>query len=147
MFEKGTIVFYDPFYFKNGNTCKPKFFLVLGNVDEGLILASLPTSQNFIPNYDTISLGCIDLPLQNMSAFVIPSDTDVTDCGKRFRVPTFIYGHQIDTYEISKLQSIYPVENVNYTVWGVLRAELFESLIDCFAQSAVVKRKYKRILS
>jgi hypothetical protein len=28
MLEEGNIIYFDPFYFKNGNTAKPKYFLV-----------------------------------------------------------------------------------------------------------------------
>jgi hypothetical protein len=29
MFDEGTIIYFDPFYFKNGNAAKPKYFVVL----------------------------------------------------------------------------------------------------------------------
>ena len=45
MFEEGNLLLFRPFMFKNGATPKDKFFLVLGNVDGNLLLASLPTSD------------------------------------------------------------------------------------------------------
>lgn len=42
MFEAGSILFFDPFYFENGNNPKPKYFLVIKELDGQVILASLP---------------------------------------------------------------------------------------------------------
>lgn len=50
MFKEGNILYFEPFYFENGNTPKPKYFLVLKEVDNQLILASLPTSHDHIPS-------------------------------------------------------------------------------------------------
>lgn len=45
MLEEGNIIYFTPFYFKNGkSTAKPKYFIVLkANVDNKGVLASLPT--------------------------------------------------------------------------------------------------------
>lgn len=54
MFEEGNIIYFDPFYFKNGNTAKSKYFIVLKNVkDSNTILASLPTRRDSIPEKET----------------------------------------------------------------------------------------------
>ena len=50
MFKEGNILYFNPFYFENGNTPKPKYFLVLKEVDGQLLLASLPTSHDHIPS-------------------------------------------------------------------------------------------------
>jgi hypothetical protein len=50
VFEEGNIIYFDPFYFKNGNTAKPKYFVVLKNFNKNSILASLPTRKDTIPN-------------------------------------------------------------------------------------------------
>ncbi|MGF1565418.1 MAG: hypothetical protein ACFCUH_08625 [Flavobacteriales bacterium] len=50
MFQEATIVYFDPFYFKNGNVAKPKYFIVLKRFNEQQLLASLPTRKDAIPN-------------------------------------------------------------------------------------------------
>lgn len=146
MFEEGTIIYFDPFYFKNGNTAKPKYFIVLKNQAEQNILASLPTRTDSIPQKEEIDNGCIELPLINLNCFVISKDIEVTQCRKSFDFKTHIYGHQIDVYEIKSLEEIYPLENTDYEIWGKMKEHLFLSLIECLRNSKSVKRKYRRIL-
>jgi hypothetical protein len=147
MFEEGTIIYFDPFYFKNGNTAKPKYFVVLKNPDDHNILASLPTRRDSIPQKEEIENGCIELPSINLNCFVISNDIEVTECGKKFDFKTHIYGHQIDVYEIEFLQEIYPLENTDYEIWGKMKNEIFVSLIECLRNSKSVKRKYRKILT
>lgn len=147
MFEEGTIIYFDPFYFKNGNTAKPKYFIVLKNQAKENILASLPTRTDSIPRNEEIENGCIELPLIKLNCFVISKNIEVTDCKKTFDFKTHIYGHQIDSYEIDLLKEIYPLENTDYTIWGKMKDELFQSLIECLKNSKAVKRKYRKALS
>ncbi len=147
MFQEASIIYFDPFYFKNGNTAKPKYFVVLKNQADHNIIASLPTRTDSIPEKEEIDNGCIELPLINLNCFVISDDLVVTKCGKTFDFKTHIYGHQIDSYEISFLKEIYPLENTDYTVWGVMPDALFKSLIACLKNSKSVKRKYRKILN
>lgn len=50
MFEEGNILYFNPFYFENGNQPKPKYFLVLKLTEDKAVLASLPTSHDHIPS-------------------------------------------------------------------------------------------------
>lgn len=146
MFEEGTIIYFDPFYFKNGNPAKPKYFVVLKNHADQNILASLPTRTNSIPEKEEIENGCIELPSINLNCFVISDAIVVTDCGKTFDFKTHIYGHQIDVYEIESLKEIYPIEDTDYKIWGKMKEEIFLLLIKCLKNSKSVKRKYQKIL-
>lgn len=147
MFSEGIIISFDPFYFKNGNTAKPKYFVVLKNVDGLSILASLPTRKDSIPENEEIENGCVELSSINLNCFVISNKIEVTECGKTFDFKTHIYGHQIDAYEVKLLKEIYPLENTDYVIFGKMKRHLFLSLIDCFKSSKAVKRKYKKILN
>ena len=147
MFEERTIIYFDPFYFKNGNTAKPKYFVVLKSQGHKNILASLPTRKDAVPTKHEIENGCIELPAINFNCFVISRELEVTECGKRFDFKTHIYGHQLDDYEIDFLKEIYPLENTNYTIWGKMKNEIFLSLIECLKHSKSVKRKYLRMLN
>ncbi len=146
MFEERNIIYFDPFYFKNGNTAKAKYFIVLRNQENTNILASLPTRKSNIPVEEEIENGCIEIPSIDLNCFIISQNTKVTECGKYFDFKTHIYGHQIDEYEISDLEEIYPIENTDYIIWGKMRKDLFTSLISCLKESKSIKRKYKRIL-
>lgn len=147
MFEAGTIIYFDPFYFKNGNTAKPKYFVVLKNVNGKNILASLPIRRDNIPVADEIEYGCIENPSINLNCFVISTKTEVTNCKKTFDFKTHIYGHQIDDYDVSALEEIYPIEGTDYFIWGIMKESIFADLIDCLKNSKSVKRKYRKILS
>lgn len=147
MFIEGTIIYFDPFYFKNGNPAKSKYFVVLKNHLDQNILASLPTRKDSIPAKDEIDEGCIELPEINLNCFVISNKTEVTDCGKMFDFKTHIYGHQIDIYDVGLLKEVYPIENTDYEIWGKMKDHLFNSLIECLKNSRSVKRKYLRILN
>lgn len=48
MLEEKNILYFTPFHFENG-TSKTKFFLVLKSISGNSILATLPTSKDFIP--------------------------------------------------------------------------------------------------
>jgi|26BtaG_2_1085354.scaffolds.fasta_scaffold00155_11 hypothetical protein len=146
MFKEGTIIYFDPFYFKNGNRAKPKYFVVLKNQANQNILASLPTRTDSVPVKEDIDNGCIELPSINLNCFVFSNDIEVTECGKSFDFKTHIYGHQIDIYEIEYLKEIYPLENTDYEIWGEMKNNLFISLIECLKNSKSVKRKYRKIL-
>ena len=147
MFEAGNIIYFDPFYFKNGNTAKPKYFIVLKNKNNKNILASLPTRKDSIPVKEEIENGCIELPSINLNCFVISKNTAITICNKCFDFKTHIYGHQIDDYNVEFLKEIYPLEDTDYIIWGKMKKNIFKELIDCLKNSKSVKRKYRRILS
>ncbi len=146
MFEEGTVIYFDPFYFKNGNPAKPKYFVVLKVQNKQNILASLFTRKDSIPQKEEIDNGCIELPAINLNCFVFSNEIEVTECGKKFDFKTHIYGHQLDIYEMEFLKEIYPLENTDYEVWGKMKEKLFISLIECLRHSKSVKRKYKKIL-
>ncbi len=146
MFEEGNIVYFEPFYFKNGNPAKNKYFVVLKNDNNSNILASLPTRKDAVPQKVGDEYGCIELPEVNFNCYVFTDNIEVTECGKKFDFKTHIYGHQIDDYNIEKLKELYPLEGTDYTIWGKMDSDLFKELIDCLKKSKSVKRKYKKLL-
>ncbi len=145
--SEAEILYFEPFYFKNGNISKNKYFVVLKCFGNSTLLASLPTSKDFIPEKDMKQEGCMELPEINQNCFLIPSGKPVTLAGHAFPSNTFLYGHQLDDYEGSFLDEIYPLEGIDFHKWGTMKPELFKDLIECFKNSKSVKRKYKRILS
>jgi hypothetical protein len=146
MLEERNIIRFDPFYFKNGNTAKPKFFLVLKKSEFKTVIASLPTRKDTIPASEIVSQGCIEIPEINLNCFVIPKNVGLTECGKMFDFQTFLYGHQLDDYSIESIYEIYPNEGSDYELWGKMKQEIFDNLISCFKTSKTVKWKYRKLL-
>lgn len=147
MLTVGNIIYFDPFYFKNGNTAKPKYFLVISIKDNNSVLASLPSSKDYIPNYVPQDFGCCEISEANFNCFIITPETTVTTCGKNFEFPTYLYGHLLDTYLMEDLSSIYPTEGIDYHIWGAMREDIFSQVLDCFINSDSVKMKYKRMIT
>jgi hypothetical protein len=146
MLEVRNIIRFDPFYFKNGNTAKPKFFIVLKHSQRNTIIASLPTRKDSIPNDENIEHGCLELPEINLNCFLIPRNTTVTECGKMFDFKTYLYGHQLDDYSVDLINEIYPNEGTDYEIWGKMKLDMFNNLIACFKNSKSVKWKYRKHL-
>lgn len=146
MFEERNIIYFDPFYFKNGNTAKPKYFLVLKHSEANTVIASLPTRRDSLPQYESFKTGCFEMAEINLNCFVIAENFQVTECGKTFDFRTFLYGHQLDDYSIDLLNEIYPNEGSDYQIWGKMKQEIFTALINCFKNSKSVKWKYRKML-
>jgi len=146
MFVNGNIIYFNPFYFKNGNTAKPKYFVVIKNIHNFSILASLPTRKDYVPQENEIENGCIELPSINFNCFVVSKEIEITNCGKKFDFDTYLYGHQLDIYEVKLLKELYPIKNTDYFIWGKMKTNIYNDLIDCLKKSKTVKRKYKRLL-
>jgi len=147
MLQVRNILYFTPFYFRNGNAAKNKYFVVLSILEKQVVIASLPTSKDHIPYISNHKDGCIEIPEANLNCFVITTETCVTECGKHFPVNTFLYGHLIQKYEIDYLNELYLFENIDYQIWGKMTEQLFRKMINCFKNSKSVKRKYKTILS
>ena len=148
MYEVGNIIYFTPFYFKNGRSAaKPKYFVVLKIIDGKTILASLPTRNDCIPEKETVEKGCVELPDINMNCYVFAACDPVTKCGKYFDFKTHIYGYQLDDHNIESLNEIYVNEGVDYEIFGKLKDDIFTDLIECLKNSRSVKRKYVRILN
>lgn len=147
MYTPGNLIYFNPFYFKDGAASKPKYFLVLKVVEDKAILASLPSSVDHLPININIDHGCIEIPEGNINCYVFKSNTPITKNNWSFKFDTFLYGQWIDDFSIELLEDIYPVEEIDYQVIGELTDDELKSVIECFATSTSVKRKYKRLLT
>lgn len=144
MFTPGNIIYFDPFYFKNGNKAKPKYFLVVSVNESDSIIASLPSSQDYVPSYAEQETGCCEIPQANFNCFIITSEVEVTECGKTFDLQTYLYGHLLDLYSKDNLLKQYPNEGIDYHIWGTMKKDLFTMVTDCFLGSDSVKNKFKK---
>lgn len=141
MIEEGSLLYFDPFVFKNGATPKAKYFIVLAITDDGMMLASLPTSKDHVPEDIEIERGPINIPERNINAYVFDAGEMVTESFS-FPRKTFVYGEQVDSYTEKDILSM----SGNMTNLGVIKAELFADLKACLKQATNMKRKFAKLL-
>ncbi len=146
MYTEGTLLFFDPFYFKNGSQPTKKFFLVIKIINNSAILACLPTSKIYIPNDIQISHGCLNEVNVCINCYIFSAKKPITKCGWSFELDTLIHGTQLDDFNLEQLKENYPINGVDYEIIGELTSDELASVIKCFSTSVLVKNKYKRIL-
>ncbi len=139
--KEGSLLYIDPFIFKNGAPPKAKYFIVLANTPDGAILASLPTSKDHLPVEVAIVRGGVNIPERAINAYVFEAGDMVTES---FSFPrrTFVYGEQVDAYTADDLS----VMSGNIQNLGVLKPELLEDLKACLKKSSNIKQRFKKLL-
>ena len=144
MYIPGTVIYFTPFYFSDGNS-KNKYFLILANNGDNIIVASLLTSKDHIPNSIKKKHGCISNDVMRIICYFFEKNRIISECGTfGFPKNTYIYGEQIDFFDLKLLQSIY--KKGDYVVQCKLSDTEFESAKDCLKNSGVVTRKFKKYL-
>jgi hypothetical protein len=146
VYQAGRIFYFDPFHFKNGDT-KPKYFLVLKEMDGQVILACLPSSKVHLPAAQPLPHGCLDQPENGINCYIIEANRPITQNNWSFPQTTFLYGMWLDDFLISQLESRYSIAGVDYEIIGDLLPDELDHILNCFRNSAQVKRKYKRWLN
>lgn len=151
MFEEGNILYFKPFYFENGDTPKPKYFLVLRNMEEGLVLASLPTSHDHIPSNMQKSHGCIDDSVINFNCYYFKEGKNIAynennSCDFCFPRDTYIYGYRISLFDKSKFDEQIASSKTVLTYKGKLYKEEMKLLYECLRNSSSVKRVFRKLL-
>jgi hypothetical protein len=141
------LIYFDPFYFKNGGESKPKYFLVLKVIDGNAVLVSLPSSINHLPQGQPIVHGCLEIPDICINCYIFEANRPITKEGWAFPMDTLLYGNWLDDYSIESLKEKYSIEGVEYEIKGELTDDELKKVINCFAASSVVKRRFKRILA
>lgn len=151
MFEEGNILYFKPFHFENGNAPKPKYFLVLRNMEEDLVLASLPTSHDHIPSNMQKSHGCIDDNTINFNCYYFKEGKNIAynennSCDFCFPKDTYVYGYRIEIFDTEKFSEQIASSKTTVTFKGKLYIDEMEQLYKCLRNSSSVKRKFRRIL-
>ena len=146
MFEPGNLLYFNPFIFPDGGDPKPKFFVVLGEVDESVLLASLPTSKDHVPSDVEVKSGCLEIPERMVNAYIFMANDIITDNGFFFEKNTFIYGQNIKTYNsVAFLGQIASGVTV-IEEKGKLKDAVFTALKNCLKNSDAVRKRFKRYL-
>lgn len=151
MFKEGNLLKFKPFIFKNGACPKDKYFLVLKEMKNTMILASLPTSKDHVPTDVELQEGCIELPDRQVNIYIflakqniaIHPETQVPFC---FELNTFIYGADIDTYPTFSFEQQINNGETEVELLGKVTEEQFSALKECLKRSKMVKNKFKRVL-
>lgn len=141
MYEVGDLLKFSPFQFKNGNPASPKYFIVLGHIDEKVMMASLPTSKDHVPADAVVEHGCVDIKERGVNAYVFSPNDKVT-ATFRFPLQTFVYGEQVDEYEQKYLDEM----NTKVEHLGQIEAQTFQNLKDCLKKAQLLRRKYRNLL-
>lgn len=145
MFNPGEILYFDPFYFKNGNTAKRKYFIVLGVFEGKLVIASLPTRTNRVPRHIQVEPGCLNDIEGCFNCYHFAAGQIICENGFSFPIDTFLYGDEVEDYDLVILSDNY-VPDVDFQIEGKLVDKEFQNLIDCLKASTSLKRKIRRYL-
>ena len=147
IFPPGTIIYFKPFYFKDGKTpAKNKYFICLCLTGNDLLLATLPSSQDYVPAYASRNHGCINIADANFNCYYFEAGRIITTNGWGFPKPTYSYANWIDQYDKTSFEGMYAFEGIDYEKIGRLTQTEFLGLINCFVTAPNIKNKYKRIL-
>ena len=152
MFKEGNLLKFKPFIFKNGANPKDKYFIVLKHQKEGnVILASLPTSKDHVPNDIKANTGCIELPERQVNVFIFPAKENIAihpESQHSFSFPlnTFIYGVDIDSYPITAFEQQIETLETQVELIGEITTPYMEALKHCFKHSKMVKNKFRKML-
>ena len=146
MFLKGQVIYFSPFYFKNGNTSKNKYFIILSNKNNDVIIATLPTRTHKAPALIDIKHGCINNEERCFNCYLFESGKVICIEGFSFDMNTYVYGNEVEDYKLELLASVYGIEGVDYEILGQLLDKEFAALYDCIKNSKSIKNKIKRLL-
>ena len=146
MFEPGNLLYFNPFIFPDGGDPKPKFFIVLGEVDETVLLASLPTSKDHIPSDVEVSSGCLEIAERMVNAYVFMANEVVTEDGFFFEKNTFVYGQNIKMYNTTAFLQQQIDGQIQISIKGKLTDDVFSALTNCLKNSDAVRKRYKKYL-
>jgi len=145
MFLPRQIIYFSSFQFKNGDAPQTKYFIVLANIENNIIIASLPTRTNSVPSFVTSTHGCINIDERCYNSYLFEKQKIIGEKGFFFDMPTFIYGDQVEDYRLELLDANY-IEGIDYVILDMLLQKEFDAVINCFKNSNSVKFKIKKRL-
>jgi hypothetical protein len=146
MFENGSILYFTPFRFRDGSKPKNKYFIVLKVQENQTLLASLPSSQLYLPQKMAENWGCLQDSSADIGAYLFQENQTVGKRGFHFQKPTILYGQYLELYSITDISERYQIPEIDYLFVDVLLDEILTSIIECFNTAPTVKQKIKRFL-
>lgn len=146
MFSPGQIIYFNEFFFKNGNTSKPKYFIVLKNINQEIIIASLPTRTNLAASLVNVPHGCVNFDERCFNCYVFEANKPIGKNNFSFPMTTYLYGDEVEDYQVELIEDVYKIEGIDYEIMDTLKTEEYNNIIDCLLKSGSVKRKIKKYL-
>ena len=99
---------------------------------------------------DAYKHGCLDLSERYVNVFVFISGEQVAirDTGESFSFSknTFVYGANLDIYNVSLFEQQERFSQTKIELIGKLKQNLLTDLKKCLSESKMVKNKYRKIL-
>ena len=146
-FQEGSILYFDPFIFPDGGTPKPKYFLVLKVLDDVCLLASLPTSKDFVPSTIEKIHGCIERPDISFNCYYFDPNVVICNNGFSFPIETYVYGYRLQTFNLNSLLLQEITDETVIDECGILAKDEYAAIIRCLSHSPAVKRAYRKVLT
>lgn len=146
-FQQGGILYFDPFIFPDGGSPKPKYFLVLKHIDDTLLLASLPTSKDHVPEYIEKRHGCIERSDISFNCYCFDPSVVICDNGFSFPVETYVYGFRLQTFKLNDLLLQEVTDETKIEECGILTDGEYQAIIHCLTNSLEMKRGYRKMLA
>lgn len=147
----GTILHFNRFQFDEPATAtrpaeKNKFFIVLRNLAGRMVLASLPTSKDQVPQAVEQRHGCVEYPSGNFTAYVFEALAPIATNGWFFSLRTYMYGYQVREYSYATLEQNHSGAGREVSVKGRLSPNEFSAMVQCLLRSIDLKRRFRRTL-
>lgn len=144
MFEERNLLYFDEYYFENGNPAKPKYFLVLKSDENGMMLISLPSSKDYIPANIEKKHGCINIPEKQIGCYFFQNNIPITECDFSFPLDTYVYAALITNQAIKTIEYIYKPKD--YKLIGKLKQNEHQNILNCLKNSPNIKSKFRKLL-
>ncbi|TNE71698.1 hypothetical protein EP331_08930 [bacterium] len=146
MFSDGSILYFTPFKFRDGSTPKNKYFIILKTLGNNLIVASLPSSQLYLPSSLSLNTNCIHVPDADIGAYIFEDHVVIGQNGFAFPKRTILYGQYIEAFDTSLILNQYPIKDIDFSIVDTLKPSILDEVINCFTNAVTVKRKIKALL-
>ncbi len=112
-----------------------------------MVLATLPTSKDFVPSTVEKVHGCMDRPEINFNCYYYPADYAVCTNGFGFPRETYVYGYRLQMHKTADFSRLVAGGDTSISIKGCLTDEEYKAIVDCMKQSPAVKRVYRNALS
>lgn len=145
--QEGSLLYITPFYYLNGCAPQNKFFLCIKNVGADSILISLPTSQDYVPEYHQLLDGCNDIQRAQQCFYCFLANNIVcSDTKFSFNLNTYLFGHQVQNVETAIITNRYKMEGTDYEICGTVDRITLNNIIECFKNSSSIPKRVIKLL-
>lgn len=116
-------------------------------MDDAMLLASLPTSKDHIPEYIEKRHGCIERSDISFNCYYFDPSVIICDNGFSFPVETYVYGFRLQTFKLNDLLLQEVTDETKIEECGILTDGEYQALVRCLTNSPEVKRGYRKLLA